>query len=159
MIDVLIWNGCILIRDRENCAVFVADLPPDTTDDDLKALFKDVRFTPPLPPLASRHLCLHIDIPWQCGSIRDIKITSLPNTHVATVEFSERESVPAALTKDKKRINGEEVAVHLAWRSTLYVTNFPERVDDEEMRKIFGKVSVLIVYWLVAICADVHFGL
>lgn len=55
----------------------------------------------------------------------------------------ERESVPAALTKDKKRIHDEEVAVHLAWQSTLYVTNFPESTDDEFIRTLFGKVSGL----------------
>jgi len=29
-------------RDRENCTVFVSDLPESTAEDDLKALFKDV---------------------------------------------------------------------------------------------------------------------
>lgn len=29
--------------DRENCTVFVANLPPSTAEDDLRALFKDVR--------------------------------------------------------------------------------------------------------------------
>lgn len=52
----------------------------------------------------------------------------------------ERSSVPAALTKDKKRIHDEEVAVHLAWQSTLYVTNYSESADDEFIRDIFGKV-------------------
>ena len=33
-------------RDRENCTVFVSDLPEGATEDDLKALFKDVR---PIP--------------------------------------------------------------------------------------------------------------
>jgi hypothetical protein len=84
----------------------------------------------------------------------------LPDALVATVEFFERvrcphlggpqsdelyifppqDSVPAALTKDKKRIRGEEVAVHLAWKSTLYVTNFAEKADDKFMRDLFGKV-------------------
>jgi squamous cell carcinoma antigen recognized by T-cells 3 len=49
--------------------------------------------------------------------------------------------VPAALTKDKKRLRGHEVAVHLAWKSTLYVTNFPEKADDTSMRALFGQVS------------------
>jgi RNA recognition motif-containing protein len=44
------------------------------------------------------------------------------------------------LTKDKKRISGQEVAVHLAWKSTLYVTNFPEKADDAFMRNLFGQV-------------------
>ena len=33
-------------RDRENCTVFVSDLPEGTMEDDLKALFKDVRLPP-----------------------------------------------------------------------------------------------------------------
>ena len=32
-----------MVRDRENSTVFVADLPLGTTEDRLKALFKDVR--------------------------------------------------------------------------------------------------------------------
>lgn len=65
----------------------------------------------------------------------------MPNNVVATVEFMERDSVPAALTKDKKRIHDEEIAVHMAWQSTLYVTNFPESADDKYIRDLFGKVG------------------
>ena len=84
----------------------------------------------------------------QCGSIREIRLTSLPNTLVAMVEFMERDSVPAALTKDKKRIHGQEIAVHLAWQSTLYVTNFPESADDGFIRTLFGKVSSVLSHFL-----------
>ncbi|KIP09711.1 hypothetical protein PHLGIDRAFT_22785 [Phlebiopsis gigantea 11061_1 CR5-6] len=108
-----------LKRDRENCTVFVANIPTRTSEDDLRALFKD------------------------CGHIREIKLTPMPNSLVATVEFMERNSVPAALTKDKKRVHGEEIAVHLAWQSTLYVTNFPESADDKFIRDLFGKYGVL----------------
>ncbi|KZT09316.1 RNA-binding protein Prp24 [Laetiporus sulphureus 93-53] len=114
----------IICRDRENCTVFVADLPSDAREDDLASLFKD------------------------CGPIREIKVTHLPNAPVATVEFMERESVPAALTKDKKRIHGEEIAVHLAWKSTLYVTNFPEKADDAYIRSLFSKYGTIFdVRW------------
>ncbi|KAA1469781.1 hypothetical protein DENSPDRAFT_835444 [Dentipellis sp. KUC8613] len=113
-----------LKRDRENCTVFVGDLPSTTSDDDLKALFKD------------------------CGKIREVKITHLPNAVVATVEFMERDSVPAALTKDKKRVHEQEIAVHLAWQSTLYVTNFPEKADDAFVRNLFGKYGLIFdVRW------------
>lgn len=50
--------------------------------------------------------------------------------------------MPAALTKDKKKILDQEISVHLAWRSTLYVTNFPESTDDAFIRDLFGKVSM-----------------
>ncbi|PIL22915.1 hypothetical protein GSI_15611 [Ganoderma sinense ZZ0214-1] len=113
-----------LKRDRENSTVFVAELPAGVTEDELTKLFKD------------------------CGGIREIKITQLPNTLVATVEFMDRESVPAALTKDKKRVQGHEVAVHLAWKSTLYITNFPEGADDTFIRTLFGKYGEIFdVRW------------
>ncbi|THH01889.1 hypothetical protein EW145_g6837, partial [Phellinidium pouzarii] len=103
-------------RDRENSTVFVADLPPTVTEKDLISIFKD------------------------CGSIRETKITKLSNSHVATVEFSDSESVPGGLTKDKKRIGEQEISVHLAWQSTLYVTNFVEKTDDAYIRQLFGQV-------------------
>jgi hypothetical protein len=53
-----------------------------------------------------------------------------------------KESVPAALTKDKKRIRNTELSVHLAWKSTLYVTNFPASMDDLGIKKLFGKVCI-----------------
>jgi squamous cell carcinoma antigen recognized by T-cells 3 len=52
-----------------------------------------------------------------------------------------QESIPAALTKDKKRIHGAEVAVSVAWKSTLYVTNFRDGMDDAQMRAMFEKAS------------------
>lgn len=100
---------------------------------------------------------------WQCGKIREIKITKQTNFHVATVEFLEKVSRQGSSTVvslilgfscplsgkcsgrsdkgQKKRINDHEISVHLAWQSTLYVTNFPEKADDEYMRQLFGKVS------------------
>ncbi|KAF7346103.1 ATP-dependent DNA helicase PIF1 [Mycena sanguinolenta] len=113
-----------LKRDREHSTVFVADLPTGVTEEELTALFKD------------------------CGKIREVKITELSGAVVATVEFFERDSVPAALTKDKKRLRDQEVAVHLAWKSTLYVTNFPESADDASMRELFGRYGILFdVRW------------
>lgn len=113
-----------LKRDRENCTVFVADLPSEATEADLKALFKD------------------------CGDIRETKFTRMPETLVAMVEFYDRDSVPAALTKDKKRIHETEISVHLAWRSTLYVTNFPEKFDDTSIRDLFGQYGLIFdVRW------------
>jgi len=39
MAPQLLKIGC---RDRENCTVFVSDLPEGAMEDDLNALFKDV---------------------------------------------------------------------------------------------------------------------
>lgn len=63
---------------------------------------------------------------------------------IGRTNISIQENIPAALTKDKKRIHGHEIAVHLAWKSTLYVTNFPPSMDDSGMRTLFGKVRALL---------------
>lgn len=55
--------------------------------------------------------------------------------------LSSQESVLAAQTKDKKRINESEIEVHIAWQSCLYVTNFPESFDKAAVEKLFEKVS------------------
>ncbi|KAF9046435.1 hypothetical protein BJ165DRAFT_1471732 [Panaeolus papilionaceus] len=111
-------------RDRENATVFCADLPEDVEEGVLKQLFHD------------------------CGDIREVKITRLPSAVVATVEFTDRDAVPAALTKDKKRVDDQEISVHLAWKSTLYVTNFPESTDDAFIRDLFGKYGTIFdVRW------------
>lgn len=117
-------EAATLKRDRERTTVLVSHLPQVATQDDVRKLFKD------------------------CGDIREIVIKKLPNELVATVEFMERESIPAALTRDKKRIHGNEVSVNVGWQSTLYVTNFREGMDDSEMRSLFEKYgTILDVRW------------
>ncbi|EGG01898.1 uncharacterized protein MELLADRAFT_91734 [Melampsora larici-populina 98AG31] len=77
---------------------------------------------------------------------RDVGIDA-DNT-VATVEFMEKESVLPAQTKDKKQLLDVEVSVTLAWRSTLYVTNFPEDATDEWIRSKFGEFGKIFdVRW------------
>ncbi|KAG5726870.1 hypothetical protein E4T56_gene1120 [Termitomyces sp. T112] len=113
-----------LKRDRENSTIFVGDLPAGIEEEELIRLFKD------------------------CGTIREVKVTRMPESLVATVEFFDRDSVPAALTKDKKKLREQEVAVHLAWKSTLYVTNFPESADDAVIRDLFGQYGTIFdVRW------------
>ncbi|KZO99622.1 hypothetical protein CALVIDRAFT_534036 [Calocera viscosa TUFC12733] len=113
-----------LKRDRENSSVFVSGLPQEATEEDLQQLFRD------------------------CGETREVKLSQVSGNYVATVEFMTKDSVPAALTKDKKRVNGEEVAVNLAWKSTLFVTNFPEKYDDGAIRELFSPFGTIFdVRW------------
>lgn len=38
--------------------------------------------------------------------------------------------------------------MHVGWKCTLYVTNFPEDTDDAAMRKLFGEFGALLeVRW------------
>ncbi|KNE89422.1 hypothetical protein PSTG_17121 [Puccinia striiformis f. sp. tritici PST-78] len=114
-----------LKRDRENSTVLVAGLTPQTNEAKISQLFRD------------------------CGSIREIAIHRVsPESVVATVEFEDRASVLPAQTKDKKILDGAEVAVSLAWRSTLYVTNFTEDANDEWIRSKFSPFgSIFDVRW------------
>ncbi|KAI7946357.1 hypothetical protein MJO29_010884 [Puccinia striiformis f. sp. tritici] len=114
-----------LKRDRENSTVLVAGLTPQTSEAKISQLFRD------------------------CGRIRKIDIHRVsPENVVATVEFEDRASVLPAQTKDKKMLDGAEVAVSLAWRSTLYVTNFTEEANDEWIRSKFSPFgSIFDVRW------------
>lgn len=85
----------------------------------------------------------------QCGDIREIIVfpdaESVPNptdedssiARIGTVEFQTKESIPAALTKDKKRIDEQELSVEPAWKATLFVNNYPESFDQDQMRSLF----------------------
>lgn len=83
------------------------------------------------------------------NSLSGYVISVYLSTHLFSTSVSQ-DSIPAALTKDKKRVRGQEVAVHLAWKSTLYVTNFPESADDAFMRDLFGTVSTVLRVWAIS---------
>ncbi|KAH7100756.1 hypothetical protein BKA62DRAFT_705553 [Auriculariales sp. MPI-PUGE-AT-0066] len=118
------FDDSTLKRDRENSEVVVSDLPADASEEAIRLLFKN------------------------CGELREIKLVPLTSGPIAVVEFMSRDSVPTALTRDKKRVDGREVSVHASWRSTLYVTNFAEQTDDAAVRDMFTAFGPLLdVRW------------
>ena len=50
------------------------------------------------------------------------------------------EAVPAALARDRKKLDGNEVSVSMLWRSTLFVTNFSRDTDAPRLRQLFSQV-------------------
>ncbi|KAK4702065.1 squamous cell carcinoma antigen recognized by T-cells 3, partial [Phenoliferia sp. Uapishka_3] len=107
-------------RDRENSTVIViTSSETQATEDDIKALFKD------------------------CGEIRELKLKTIGEHGIAMIEFMNKDSVLAAQTKDKKKINGTEVEVHIAWKSCLWVTNYPESYDKAAVEKMFSKYGTI----------------
>ncbi|CAG8433358.1 1567_t:CDS:10 [Diversispora eburnea] len=56
----------------------------------------------------------------------------------AYIEFSFREDVPAALTKDKKKIGENEINVYRILEHILYVTNF---IPSTDLKELFEKDS------------------
>jgi len=111
-------------RDRENATISVSGLLPSVEDTAIKRLFRD------------------------CGEVREIKIKTVGGQTVATVEFVSKDAVPAALTKDKKQLDGEEITVHPDWQSTLYVTNFPEDYTAADLQQLFEAYGAIFeVRW------------
>lgn len=108
------------VRDREYASVLVSGLSADTTEADIQRFFRE------------------------CGQIREVTLTRQGEQMVAAVEFMDRESVPAALTRDKKKIGEQEVHVYQAGHSTLFVTNFPEKMDDEGLRQLFAPYGDIV---------------
>lgn len=118
-------------RDRENSSVLVDLLPVDATQDDILTLFKD------------------------CGEIREItgpKVVEGADgapLAAALVEFTSRESIPAARSRQLKTIRSSQVNISMGWQCTLYVTNFsPEFDSDERMRSLFASFGrIFDVRW------------
>ncbi|CAG8586062.1 26639_t:CDS:10, partial [Racocetra persica] len=105
-------------RDREFTTVVASNLPLDVTEGQLKNLFNE------------------------CGKIVDIHIIedSEKAQKSAHIEFAKRDDVPAALTKDKKKIGDNEINVYKITEHTLFITNFPETANLEEMFDKYGKI-------------------
>ncbi|CAG8567374.1 4021_t:CDS:1 [Paraglomus occultum] len=107
-------------RDREHATVVIENLPRGIKEGELKSFF---------------------DI---CGKIREINIYKEDDDTIsAHVEFVDRDSAAAALTKDKKNIGGHEITVYAA-DCVLYVTNFSEEIDRPALRSLFEKYGEIV---------------
>jgi hypothetical protein len=63
----------------------------------------------------------------------------------ALVEFRRVESIPAALARDRKKVDSSEISVSMLWRSTLFITNMARDMDDEALRSHLSQVSSRIM--------------
>lgn len=136
-------SGCLspmtcltLYRDREHTTVLVSGIAKSTSKDLVESFFESVS------GLMSRYE-FESDT-HQCGKIREItlKSDSAWPTSAALLEFQTVDSVSAALAKDRRKIDDQEISVSMLWRSTLFVTNFPPETDDRQIRDLFGNVSL-----------------
>lgn len=107
-------------RDREYATVLVSGLSTDVTEADVRKFFRE------------------------CGQVREVTLSPQDGQVVAAVEFMDRSSVPAALTRDKKKIGDSQVHVYQAGQTTLFVTNFPEKMDDTTLRELFAPFGDIV---------------
>ncbi|KAE8232938.1 hypothetical protein CF326_g2021 [Tilletia indica] len=116
-------------RDREHSSVVVANMPPDATQAEVRALFN------------------------RCGPIQALTGPTVlsDGRSAAVVEFTNRSAVTGALTRNGKSLRpdaDEDISVALGHDCTLYVTNFPEETTDADIRDRFGKYGpIFTVRW------------
>lgn len=75
-----------------------------------------------------------------CGTIRNVVI----NNNTAFVEFTGERPVLAALTKDKKIVDGEVVTVERHQLSVIYVYNFPPRMSQQAITEFFSGAGKIV---------------
>ncbi|POY75020.1 hypothetical protein BMF94_1996 [Rhodotorula taiwanensis] len=105
-------------RDREHSTVFAVS-DGSMSEEQVRQLFSD------------------------CGPVREMQLKEIENRTYAQIEFKDKESVLAARTKDKKRINDVELEVYIAWECCLYVTNYPESYDKDAVQKLFEQYGAI----------------
>lgn len=72
-----------------------------------------------------------------CGTIRNIQIAH----DIAILEFNNEQEVFTALTKSKKSVGGTTIKVERHLNSTVFVSNFPPRMSQDEVKNIFAEIG------------------
>lgn len=114
-------------RDREHLTVILANLP-ETTTEQVSTFFAD------------------------CGALRNVFL----NLPYAVVEFSSHEEKLAALTRDHKKLGGQEIRVTDGHHTTVYVTNFAADDTEETLREQFGVFGEIASLRLPSLSINKH---
>lgn len=106
-------------RDREHLSVKVSGLPSNATKEQVVQFFKS------------------------CGDIRSVLIERTHGNTTGVVEFSSEDEVKSALTRDMKELTpgGPTVSVRRAAELTVWVTNFPARYTQDDIRELFSSAG------------------
>lgn len=109
-----------LVRNREELTVKVTGLTKSLPESEVRAFFED------------------------CGTIKGITIYLVDNQYEAVIDFEEKQSVFAALTKSHKQIGSDTIMVKRLVNSIVWVTNFPPSFDEERIRDLFQQTGNVI---------------
>lgn len=108
-----------LKRDREHASIIVRNLPREITDNKLRQFFRD------------------------CGTIYTVKVLH-DQSGSAIVEFEDQMSAEYSLSRSGRELDGMAVEVQLETKSTLYVTNYPPAMGQNEVRDLFQKYGEIV---------------
>jgi len=104
-------------RDREHLTLSVQNIPLGISEIQIRKFFKD------------------------CGQIRDLHLVEKDGQLNAKIEFSDDNGANRALTKDHKKFHGSELRAFKAYKTTVWITNFPPSYDSKLIEKIFAKIG------------------
>ena len=107
-------------RNRESLKIKVENIPKSATENDLKLIFSD------------------------CGEIADSVLVDSGLHYEATLEFRTEQALMAALTKDKKAINGQHIAVSQLREAIIWVSNFPPSFSQSEVKALFEDCGQIV---------------
>lgn len=108
-------------RNREQFTIKLTQLPKDISEQAIRSGFED------------------------CGQCRDVIIFTEKDKSISgIVEFSEEKEVLAALTKNLKIIEGFKINITRFFESTIWVTNYPPSMPQEEITEYFQKAGTII---------------
>uniref|UniRef100_V5ESA2 U4/U6 snRNA-associated-splicing factor PRP24 n=1 Tax=Kalmanozyma brasiliensis (strain GHG001) TaxID=1365824 RepID=V5ESA2_KALBG len=112
-------------RDREHCSVLLSNLDPSTDASSIRTFLRG------------------------CGRVIELTgPTILGSTAAALVEFADPLGASSALTRHNKPLTSTMVSIHIGWKCTLFVTNFPEDWDDTSVRDTFSPHGLIFtVRW------------
>lgn len=107
-------------RNRESLKVKIANISKSASENDVKRMFSD------------------------CGVIADLNLVEHAETLEAIIEFESEPSLMAALTRDKKIMNGQQIMVSRHLEATIWVSNYPPSLTQAEVRKVFEDCGEII---------------
>lgn len=108
------------VRNRESLKIKVENIPKSATENHLRLIFYD------------------------CGEIADFVLVDSGLQYEATLEFRTEQALMAALTKDKKAIDGQHIAVSQLREAIIWVSNYPPSMSQSEVKALFedcGKIT------------------
>ncbi|KAL9114683.1 MAG: hypothetical protein Q9227_001361 [Pyrenula ochraceoflavens] len=121
-----------LQRDRENATILIHNLPESVQEIRIRQYFRD------------------------CGTINSLRVLRDSEPPSAVVEFEDKQSALAALTRDGKDFTGQELQIQLGSGSTLYVANYPPTADENFIRDLFTPYGEIVDIRFPSLKYDTH---
>ncbi|CAI5755992.1 unnamed protein product [Candida verbasci] len=109
-----------ITRSREDYTIEVKNLPNTINEIEVKTFLED------------------------CGTINNVSLIEKKDCKKAIIEFSNQQSVFAALIKNHKKIQGNEIEVTKLQENILFINNYPNDFNEDDLKSEFSKFGPII---------------